>query len=64
MLIMEYQKEMEDWKQQTEQKVQNSYSIEGKQRQSIREKLQRKVQVVQEREAQKKLVQRKDRRAR
>ena len=64
VLIMEYQKEMEDWKQQTEQKVQNSYSIEGKQRQSIREKLQRKVQVVQEREAQKKLVQRKDRRAR
>lgn len=63
-IVADYQKELKRWEQQAEPEKVEAKQREVKQRQSVREKLQRNVQLVKEREERKKTVQRRERGAR
>lgn len=63
-IVAEYQRELKRWKQQTGQGKTQAKQPESNQKESIREKLQRNVQLVKEREQGRRSAPRKDRGAR
>ena len=63
-IVAEYQKELRQWEQQTGNAKKNMRQETVRQRESIRAKLRKNVQLVKEREQGKKVIQKKDRGAR
>ena len=63
-IVAEYQRDLRHWKQQTGQEKPAQMQAEPPQRESVREKLRRNVQLVKERDESRKSVRRKDREAR
>ena len=63
-IVAEYQKELRQWEQQTGNGEKNMKQDAVRQKESVRAKLKKNVQLVKEREQGKKMVQKKDRGAR
>ena len=63
-IVAEYQRELRQWEQQTESGKKNMKQDEVRQRESVRAKLKKNVQLVKEREQGRRTVQKKDREAR
>lgn len=63
-IVAEYQRELRQWEQQTGNGKKDMKQEAVRQKESVRAKLKRNVQLVKEREQGKKIVQKKDRGAR